>query len=75
MFAAESSGQAKLGFPKSLDWSPDKVTPVKNQGPKFSTACYSFPPLEAMESRVHIAGGELVELSEQEIIDCDKVFK
>jgi len=56
-------------LPDSVDWR-DKgvVTPVKDQGRCGS--CWSFASAETIESMWAISTGKLVELSEQNILDC-----
>jgi hypothetical protein len=56
-------------LPASVDWR-DKgvVTKVKNQGGCGS--CWAFSTAETMESAVAIASGQLLEFSEQQLIDC-----
>lgn len=58
-----------VGVPASFDWRKNKaVTPVKNQGACGS--CYSFSTTGAVEGACAIATGNLVSLSEQNIMDC-----
>ena len=54
---------------ESLSWvEKGKVTSVKDQGQCGS--CWSFSATGAIESVVAIAGDELTDLSEQQMVDC-----
>ncbi|MFT4553213.1 MAG: C1A family cysteine protease [Chlamydiales bacterium] len=59
----------KKPLPKSIDWSESgAVTVVKNQ--RNCGSCYAFSANGALEGRYKIATGQLVNFSEQQIVDC-----
>ncbi|PRQ30354.1 putative fruit bromelain [Rosa chinensis] len=60
-----------IDYPDSVDWREQgAVTDIKNQIP--CNACWAFAAMAAVEGITFIKTGQLVSLSEQQLLDCDK---
>ncbi|CAN6546153.1 unnamed protein product [Malus baccata var. baccata] len=64
----ESISSADASF--TIDWREhDAVTPVKDQGD--CGFCWAFSAVAAVEGITKIKTGQLISLSEQQLVDCD----
>jgi len=65
------TGQLRGPLPEAVDWvAAGKVSSVKDQ--KYCGGCWAFAVTDAVESRYAISHQQkLIELSIQELIDCD----
>ncbi|KAJ0040793.1 hypothetical protein Pint_27991 [Pistacia integerrima] len=60
-------------LPESVDWREQgAVSPIKDQGSCGS--CWAFSTVAAVEGINKIVTGELISLSEQELVDCDTAY-
>ncbi|CAM9129049.1 unnamed protein product [Chrysoparadoxa australica] len=66
-----ASSATLASLPESISWlEKGFVTPAKSQG-KMCGGCWAYASVAAMESHLAAATGELVDLSIEEVLDCD----
>ncbi|KAL6598285.1 hypothetical protein ACP70R_046450 [Stipagrostis hirtigluma subsp. patula] len=69
--ATFADGVVAVDAPPTVDWrTKGAVVPPKNQGPSCSS-CWAFVTAATIESVNKIKKGNLVSLSEQQLVDCD----
>ncbi|AEN03980.1 cathepsin-like cysteine proteinase [Helicoverpa assulta nucleopolyhedrovirus] len=65
-------GAPNIRLPDYYDWrDTNKVTPIKDQG--VCGSCWAFVAIGNIESQYAIRHNKLIDLSEQQLLDCDEV--
>jgi C1A family cysteine protease len=61
---------SKMDLPDSFDWRDHyELPPVRNQG--ICGSCWAFSTVTSLECNIAIKDGQIVDLSEQHLLDCN----